>query len=195
MPYKFQFAHFSSFFFCFLPCTKCRGRWKKKKESTLQCSSPVLDSLEFAAFCSTSTFLSATALWALVLHTCLPRCSFIARSGEAGSAVKGISKIALCSPVASPGSCAQGCYTWSCSRMAGLSAGRSLTSRGTGLATRESGKSKGNRQFWVRFLCISDHISPLPPFLHMHTILQSLIFPRFLFRSVSYAAALHGFCH
>lgn len=34
--------------------------------------------------------------------------------------------------------------------------------------------------------------TPLP---HRHTLLQSFIFPRFLFRSVICAAALHGFCH
>lgn len=118
LPCEVQFARFSSFFFCLLPCTnvcvgeKFKNKIKKKIKKTLQCSSSVLDSLRFAAFCSTAAFLSVTALRALVLRTCLPQCSFIARSGEAGSVAKGISKIASCSPVASPGSCVQGCYTW-----------------------------------------------------------------------------------
>lgn len=124
----------------------------------MQCSSSVLDSLRFAAFCSTAAFLSVTALRALVLRTCLPQCSFIARSGEAGSVAKGISKIAWC---AAPWP-AQAAVCRDVTP--GGAAGRSLSSTSPGLSTRE-----GIRQFWARLTGNSSH----PPLLSFHTCTHS----------------------
>lgn len=164
LPCEVQFARFSSFFCCLLPCTNCvcvcgekfKNKIKKKKKA-LQCSSSVLDSLRFAAFCSTAAFLSVTALRALVLRTCLPQCSFIARSGEAGSVAKGISKIAWC---AAPWP-AQAAVCRDVTP--GGAAGRSLSSTSPGLSTRE-----GIRQFWARLTGNSSHPPPSPS-THAHT--------------------------
>lgn len=136
-------------------------------------------------------------LWVccLLFHRCIPQCyssqgpgplhlppSVLIHCWEWGSWKRGEGNLQNCivQPRGQPRQLCTGMLHLELQQDGWLSAGRSLTSTGTGLATRESGKSKGIRRFWVRFLCIS---SPPPQLLYMHTLLQSLIFPRFLFRS------------
>lgn len=117
-------------------------------------------------------------LWVccLLFHRCIPQCyssqgpgplhlppSVLIHCWEWGSWKRGEGNLQNCivQPRGQPRQLCTGMLHLELQQDGWLSAGRSLTSTGTGLATRESGKSKGIRRFWVRFLCIS---SPPPNF-------------------------------